>query len=166
MAGTISHFSSRSIMRNVSTCLSTANLPLPSPSIPAVHLAKGQVLSDAEIAACSTDDEHDRAYQNALHYLGSRPRSTAEVERHLREKGCADDAIAAAIAAPGRPSLSRRRGVCPLLAGESQPLPAAQRQRPFARSLRQKGVDRETIDRTLKGMDEDDAAWALRRQQA
>ena len=39
----------------------------------AVHLAKGQFLSDADIAALQNNDEHDRAYQSALHFLGSRP---------------------------------------------------------------------------------------------
>ena len=64
----------------------------------AARLAKGQFLSDADIAALQTDDEHDRAYQSALHFLGSRPRSTTEVQRNLQEKGFADEAIAAAIA--------------------------------------------------------------------
>jgi regulatory protein len=125
----------------------------------AARLYKGQVLDDAEIEQLQHDDTHERAYQKALVYLGARPRSMAEVERHLREKGCADDAIAAAM----------QRLVEQQLLGDEDFaqfwLENRNRFRPrsaaaIRQELRQKGVDRATIDSTLEGMNEDDAAWA------
>ena len=124
----------------------------------AVRLAKGQYLSDADIAALQTDDEHDRAYQSALHYLGSRPRSTTEVQRNLHEKGFGDEAVAAAIARLvehhylddeefARYWLENRNRFRPRSA------------KAIRYELRQKGVDSDAIDSALEGMDEDDAAW-------
>jgi regulatory protein len=124
----------------------------------ALHLAKGQFLSDADISALQTDDEHDRAYQSALHFLGSRPRSTAEVQRNLQEKGFDEEAVAAAIARLvehhylddeefARYWLENRNRFRPRSA------------KAIRYELRQKGVDREAIEAALEGMDEDDAAW-------
>lgn len=125
----------------------------------AARLTKGQALDDAEIEQLQRDDTYERAYQKALVYLGARPRSVAEVERHLHAKGCAADAIAAAL----------QRLVDQHLLGDEDFaqfwLENRNRFRPrsaaaIRQELRQKGVDRVTIDSTLQGMNEDDAAWA------
>jgi regulatory protein len=124
----------------------------------ALHLAKGQFLSDADISALQTSDEYDRAYQSALQFLGSRPRSTAEVQRNLQEKGFGEEAVAAAIARLvehhylddeefARYWLENRNRFRPRSA------------KAIRYELRQKGVDREAIEAALEGMDEDDAAW-------
>lgn len=125
----------------------------------ATHLRKGQVLDDAEIELLRHDDTYEQAYQKALRYLGARPRSVAEVERALRDKGCADDAIAAAL----------QRLVDQHYLGDDEFaafwLENRNRFRPrsaaaIRQELRQKGVDRESIDSALQGLDEDAAAWA------
>ena len=124
----------------------------------AVRLAKGQFLSDADIAALQTDDEHDRAYQSALHYLGSRPRSTVEVQRNLHEKGFGDEAIAAAIARLlEHHYLDDEEFARYWLDNRSRFRPRSAKAIRY--ELRQKGVDGDAIDAALKGMDEDDAAW-------
>ena len=124
----------------------------------ALHLAKGQFLSDADISALQSDDEHDRAYQSALHFLGARPRSTVEVQRNLQEKGFDEEAVAAAIARLvehhylddeefARYWLENRNRFRPRSA------------KAIRYELRQKGVDREAIESALEGIDEDEAAW-------
>ncbi len=124
----------------------------------AVHLAKGQFLSDADIAALQTDDEHDRAYQSALHFLGSRPRSTSEVQRNLQEKGFGDEAVAAAIARlVEHHYLDDEEFARYWLDNRSRFRPRSAKAIRY--ELRQKGVDSDAIDAALEGMDEDDAAW-------
>jgi regulatory protein len=124
----------------------------------AVHLAKGQFLSDADIAALQNDDEHDRAYQSALHFLGSRPRSTVEVQRNLQEKGFDEEAITAAIARlVEHHYLDDEEFARYWLENRSRFRPRSAKAIRY--ELRQKGVDREAIDAALEGMDEDDAAW-------
>ena len=124
----------------------------------AVRLAKGQFLSDADIAALQTDDEHDRAYQSALHYLGSRPRSTVEVQRNLHEKGFGDEAIVAAIARlVEHHYLDDEEFARYWLDNRSRFRPRSAKAIRY--ELRQKGVHGDAIDAALENMDEDDAAW-------
>jgi regulatory protein len=125
----------------------------------ALHLTKGQFLSDADIAALQDHDEHERAYQSALHFLGSRPRSSAEVRRNLNEKGFGEEVIAGVVARLlehrylddeefARYWLDNRNRFRPRSA------------KAVRYELRQKGVDRDSIEAALEGMDEDEAAWA------
>jgi regulatory protein len=125
----------------------------------ALHLAKGQYLSDADIAALEDKDEQERAYQSALHFLGARPRSSAEVRRNLSEKGFGEEVIAGVIARLldhhylddeefARYWLDNRNRFRPRSA------------KAVRYELRQKGVDPDAIDAALEGMDEDEIAWA------
>lgn len=124
----------------------------------AVRLAKGQFLSDADIAALQVGDEHDRAFQSALHYLGSRPRSTVEVQRNLQEKGFDEEAIAAAIARlVEHHYLDDEEFARYWLDNRSRFRPRSAKAIRY--ELRQKGVDSDAIDAALEGMDEGDAAW-------
>lgn len=125
----------------------------------AASLRKGQHLSDAEIDTLRTQDDIDKAYAAALHYLAARPRSRSEVERRLEQKGHAPEAIAAAL-----DRLEERRYVDDeafaafWVDNRSRFRPrsaAAMRQ-----ELRQKGVDNDTIRQALEEVDEDAAAWA------
>lgn len=53
----------------------------------AVALRTGQTLSEAEIAALQDKDRFARLRDQATRYLSYRPRSVAEVRRHLLRKG-------------------------------------------------------------------------------
>jgi len=125
----------------------------------AMTLKKGQRLSASQIDALKEDDEGEVAFQRAVRYLGIRPRSSAEivlylkrkefdeslvesVVRRLHEKGYLDDEAFAQYWVDNR-NRFRPRGAQAL-----------------RQELRQKGVERETIDATLEEQDEDGAAWA------
>ena len=124
----------------------------------ALHLTKGQYLSDAEIAALRDDDEHERAYQSALHFLGARPRSSAEVQRNLRDKGFDDEVIAAAIARLGeRGYLNDQEFAKYWLDNRSRFRPRSAKAIRY--ELIRKGVERDAIDAALEELDEDAAAW-------
>ncbi len=64
----------------------------------AAALRKGQILSDAEIAALRANDEMARAYDRAVQFLAYRPRSAAEIQRNLAEKDV-DEAVIGAVLA-------------------------------------------------------------------
>lgn len=124
----------------------------------ALHLAKGQHLSDEEIAALKADDEHERAYQSALHFLGARPRSSAEVQRNLREKGFDDELIAASIARLLEHGyLNDEEFARYWLDNRSRFRPRSAKAIRY--ELRQKGVERDAIESALEELDEDAAAW-------
>ncbi|GIV69102.1 RecX family transcriptional regulator [Caldilinea sp.] len=125
----------------------------------AASLRKGQRLSDAEIAALRSQDAVEKAYQAALRFLASRPRSRAEVERRLAAKGHAAEAIA--------PALERleAHGYLDDASFAAYWVENRSRFRPRSAAavrheLRQKGVDAETIRSALGELDEDEAAWA------
>ncbi|MEJ5246761.1 MAG: RecX family transcriptional regulator [Caldilinea sp.] len=125
----------------------------------AASLRKGQRLSDDEIAALRSQDAVEKAYQAALRFLASRPRSRAEVERRLAAKGHAAEAIA--------PALERleAHGYLDDASFAAYWVENRSRFRPRSAAavrheLRQKGVDAETIRSALGELDEDEAAWA------
>lgn len=125
----------------------------------AASLRKGQHLSDAEIAALRSQDEVERAYQAALRFLAARPRSRAEVERRLAEKGHAAEAIASALerlAAHGYVDDASFATYWVENRSRFRPRSAAA----IRYELRQKGVDAETIRAALSELDEEEAAWA------
>ena len=125
----------------------------------AAGLHQGQHLSDGEIEALRTQDDIDKAYAAALHYLAARPRSCSEVEQRLEQKGHAPEAIAAAIE-----RLKDRRYVDDEMfaafwvdnRSRFRPRSAAA----LRQELRQKGVDNDTIRQALDELDEEEAAWA------
>jgi len=127
-------------------------------AIEAARLRKGQVLSDAEIAALSAQDERQRAFDQAVRFLSYRPRSRAEVERYLRDKAIPGDVIADVIA--------RLEGVSYLddeafarfwLENRERFKPRGQRALRY--ELRQKGVTDEIITRVLGESDDEASAW-------
>lgn len=124
----------------------------------AARLHKGQHLSDAEIDGLRTQDDVDKAYQAALHFLATRPRSRAEVERRLEHKGHAPEAIAAAL------SRLEQRDYVDDDAFATYWVDNRNRFRPRSAAalryeLRQKGVDAESIQAATEELDEVAAAW-------
>ena len=124
----------------------------------ATRLRKGQPLSDAEIAALRTQDDVDKAYQAALHYLAARPRSRTEVERQLARKGHAPEAVDAAL------NRLEQREYVDDEAFAAYWVDNRSRFRPRSAAalryeLRQKGVDAASIQAATEELDEAAAAW-------
>lgn len=67
------------------------------PALVATSLRRGQFLSDADIERLLGQDEEQRAYDQALRFLGHRPRSVAEVRRYLKKREFSEAACAGAI---------------------------------------------------------------------
>lgn len=124
----------------------------------ALQLSKGQELTQPEIDALRNQDQVDRAYAAAIHYLGPRPRSQAEVERHLREKKHEAEAIVAAIAQLIEQQYLDDTEFARFWTENRvrfRPKSAAA----LRYELAQKGVDREVAQEAVAGIDEDAAAW-------
>ena len=63
----------------------------------AARLHKGQALTEAEIAALRGEDTLQKAVDNAVRYLGYRPRSVQEVRRYLTQKKLDASVVEAAV---------------------------------------------------------------------
>ena len=125
----------------------------------ALELRKGQVLADAEIGRLQAEDGRERAYQQAVRYLGIRPRSRAEIARYLRDKGydeeCANHTLARL----------EQQGYVDDEAFARFWLDNRARFRPRGEQalryeLRQKGVEQDAVDAALTDLDEAAAAWS------
>jgi regulatory protein len=125
----------------------------------ATTLKKGQRLSVAEVNELKQDGETDLAFQRALRYLGMRPRSSAEIVTYLKRKEYDEEIVAEVV---------RRLHEHKYLDDDAFArfwVDSRNRFRPrgsqaLRYELRQKGVERETIDSTLEEQDDDGAAWA------
>lgn len=124
----------------------------------AAALKKGQYLTDAEIAQLRDQDERDKAFNQAVRFLGFRARSQVEIERYLRGKKYSPEAIEDTL---------KRLAVGQYLDDEAFAqawVEDRERFKPRSRQalqyeLRQKGVEAEAIENALEDIDEDDLAW-------
>lgn len=127
-------------------------------AVAAAALRKGQYLSDAEIDQLKQADERDKAYNQAIRFLGFRPRSQAEIERHLREKKYSPEVVTETV------ERLRREQYLDDEAFARFWLENRERFRPRGRQalryeMRQKGLPGDVIETTLNELDEDESAW-------
>jgi regulatory protein len=61
--------------------------------ITAGWLKVGQELSDEKVTDLQAEDANEIAYQNALHFLSYRPRSSAEVRQNLTKRGTPESLV-------------------------------------------------------------------------
>jgi regulatory protein len=124
----------------------------------ASELRRGQELSEGQISELKQEGERNKAYHQAIRFLGVRPRSTSEMTRKLKEKGHEEILIEAVIqrlvdagyvddAAFARFWVEDRTRFRPRSAHA------------LRYELRQKGVDSGVIDEAVADLDEDHAAW-------
>lgn len=93
MAGTITALKFQKRNRERVNIYLDGEYALALTAVAAAELRIGQFLSDAEIAALQAADARDKAYQSAVRFLGYRPRSRQEIERHLQGKGIPADVV-------------------------------------------------------------------------
>ncbi len=122
-------------------------------------LRRGQALSHSEIADLRLEGETHLAYQKTLRFLGYRPRSTAEVERYLRDKGVDADIVGEVVVK------LTDQGYLDDLAFARYWVENREKFRPRGRralayELWQKGVSQSDIDAALESLEETESAWA------
>lgn len=134
-------------------------------AIAAVRLRVGQTLTAADIAALQETDAVEKAKESALHLLGYRPRSQAEIQRHLQKKGYTETTIATVL---------ERLTAVDLLNDETFARYWVEQRETFRprgqlalrQELQQKGIDPKTIDRVLADVDETSAAQQVAQKKA
>ncbi|PTM58914.1 RecX family transcriptional regulator [Desmospora activa] len=120
-------------------------------------LSKGMKVDPEELASILEAEEVNKVNQAALRFLGYRPRTIAEVERHLLEKGFAAHPITSVLDRMTKAGYlndrrfaqewvrerSRRKGYGPLL---------------LRQELERKGIATEWVDEALAQMGEEERA--------
>lgn len=128
------------------------------PAIVAARLARGQFLSDAEVAELQEEGAAEEAYNRALHFLSFRPRSRAEIEGYLEKRS---------VNAPQIEKIAARLERAGLLDDEAFAqywVENRERFRPrglraLRYELRNKGIRDDTIERALASVDVSDSAY-------
>lgn len=124
----------------------------------AARLRKGQLLSDAEIAALRGEDERQLAYDQAMRFLSYRPRSRAEMERYLRGKHVDESVIGDTLERLTQAGYLDDEAFARFwVENRSSFRPRSRRALEY--ELRQKGLSRETIVHALDSLDDEAAAW-------
>lgn len=128
-------------------------------------LKAGDVLDEAKIATLLKEDEVRKAITAALNLISYRPRAAGELRSKLREKGYAPEAIDAAIARMQELNYLDDEAFAERWV-ESRQASRPRSERMLKRELAQKGVDKETIERTVEeaGVDEYGDALTLARK--
>jgi regulatory protein len=128
--------------------------------IEAIKLAKGQYLSDRDIAALRAADEIERAYEYALDFLSHRPRSSTEVAQRLQRQEFSALAADSAIARLTQAGLLDDRAFAEYwIRNREQFRPRGQRALRY--ELRQKGIPSDVVDELLDQVDETKNAYLV-----
>lgn len=126
--------------------------------IVAAWLQVGHELSDEKIAQLKSEDAREVAYQRALKFLEYRPRTEEEIRRNLEKHDVPEEIIAATVARLQRANLiNDLRFAKNWVENRSDRRPRGRRALAF--ELRQKGVNRQAIDRALEDVDEERLAY-------
>jgi regulatory protein len=127
-------------------------------AVEAAQLHKGQVLSDAQITVLRTQDEHNRAFNQALRFLSYRPRSRLEIERYLRDKSLPETVIDDVISRLERSQYLDDEAFARFwVENREQFRPRGERALRY--ELRQKGISDAIITDVLGNLDDEAAAW-------
>lgn len=135
------------------------------PALEAARLRVGQHLDDAEIARLQALDLRQKAYDRALRFLSYRPRSAAELRRHLGEAEIDPDTIEETLARLAE------QGYLDDAEFAQFWIENRQRFRPkgaqaLRQELRQRGLDNETIAGALEGLDAAEDAYQAAKSRA
>jgi regulatory protein len=122
--------------------------------IVAAWLSVGQSLSDERILELQKKDADEVAFQAALRYLNYRPRSEAEIRKHLGEKGYSEVAVETTLQRLQQGHLiDDRQFAHDWVENQSTFRPRSHRALAF--ELRHKGISEEEIEQTLAETVED-----------
>lgn len=135
------------------------------PAVEAAHLRLGQHLDDADIEQLRAVDTRTKAYDRAVRFLSYRPRSVAELRRHLAEANVAPETIEETLAR------LTEQGYLDDAEFAHYWIENRQRFRPkgaraLREELRQRGLDADTIAAALTGLDAVEDAYQAARPRA
>ncbi len=131
----------------------------------AARLAIGQALDEDAQARLQQEDEVEQAYERALHFLGPRPRSEAEVRRRLTIAKVPAEAISAVLARLARAGLVNDEAFASYWVDNRSTF-RPRSKRLLQAELRQKGLSDEAVQAALAATDDGSAAFALARRRA
>ena len=126
--------------------------------IVAVWLSVGQELTDEKLASLQNDDARERAYQQALLYLGYRARSTSEIRQNLRKHEIPEEIIEETIERLKSQKLANDDEFAQAWV-ENRSTFRPRSRRALAVELRQKGVPDEAVQSALTDVDEEALAY-------
>lgn len=127
-------------------------------ALDAAHLKKGQRLSDVDIERLKGHDTAAQAFERAVRFLAPRPRSSAEIRRHLQEKQYDPPTIDGVIdRLQALNYLDDRQFARYWVTNRNEFNPKGSQALRF--ELRQKGIDNTIIDETLAELDLYDLAY-------
>jgi regulatory protein len=131
----------------------------------ASQLHKGQQLTESQIAALTSQDTVQKAYERALRFLGTRPRSIAEVRRNLTKKEIPPAMIDAVIERLEAHAYVDDVAFAQYWINNRQQFrPRGSRALRF--ELREKGIDSKIIDEALAELDASEAAYQAAKDKA
>jgi len=135
------------------------------PALDAARLRVGQYLNDAEIAQLQIADLAQKTYDRAVRFLSYRPRSAAEVRRHLARAGADEALIAAVLDKLGEQGyLNDAEFARYWVENRAQFRPKGPRA--LRQELRQRGLAGETIETALAEVDAAGGAYTVARPRA
>ncbi len=123
----------------------------------AVKLKIGQSLSETDIETLQQENLLDKAKNDAIRLVSYRPRSIAEVQRHLERKGYEAVLVKAVIARLQTVELLDDTAFAHYWVEQRETFKPRSRMA-LQQELRQKGVSRDIIETALSDLDEMDAA--------
>lgn len=135
------------------------------PAIEAARLKVGQALSEADIGALRASDAAAKAYDRAVQYLSVRPRSAAEVRRRLAQAEVDPDTVETVVAKLTEQGYLNDAEFARYWV-ENRLLFRPKGEQALRQELRRAGVDSETIQQSLEGLDTTEAAYAAARPKA
>jgi regulatory protein len=127
----------------------------------ASNLRVGQSLSAAEVEDWQSRSLEGKAYAAAMRYLSYRMRSRREVEQYLKDKDYDETTRTSTLERLEGPGLIDDQAFATAWVSERMRLKPRSRLRLVA-ELRQKGIDRDTIEVALAGLSREDQLEALR----
>lgn len=119
----------------------------------ATGLTVGITLSDGEIQALQQRDTKENGKQRAIRLIASRPRSIREIKSNLRQKGFGETVVEEIIESLVSVDLIDDEAFARYWVEQRETFRPRSRLA-ISHELREKGIDRAIIERSLEGLDE------------
>lgn len=126
--------------------------------ITAAWLKTGDELSDEKIARLQDEDSRERAYQQAMLFLGYRARSEKEIRQNLKKHEYAEGVIEVTLEKLRKAGLANDNEFARAWV-ENRNTFRPRSKKALAIELRQKGLDDEAIQASLSAVDEESLAY-------